>query len=136
MEWHDAREARHDAMTYRPCSPRALTSRSRSEPDREHVNSTPATRGRGLTGRRRLAGRRRAPHCDWSRPRVPRDRAHTHATARPIARPADLREPHCAARRPYVYAYYSSLQFYLRGLGVRACARVLLRSFLFFSLFL
>lgn len=36
-----------DAMTYRPRSPRALTSRSRSKSDREHVNSTPAiTRSR------------------------------------------------------------------------------------------
>lgn len=34
--------ARRDAMTYRPRSPRALTSRSRSESDWEHVNSTPA----------------------------------------------------------------------------------------------
>lgn len=38
---HDA-QARRDAMTYRPRSPRALTSRSRSESDLEHVNSTPA----------------------------------------------------------------------------------------------
>lgn len=42
VERYDARGARHDAMTYRPCSPRALTSRSRSKSDREHVNSTPA----------------------------------------------------------------------------------------------
>lgn len=39
--------ARRDAMTYRPRSPRALTSRSRPESDWEHVNSTPAiTRSR------------------------------------------------------------------------------------------
>lgn len=42
VERHDACGARHDAMTYRPCSPRALTSRSRPESDWEHVNSTPA----------------------------------------------------------------------------------------------
>lgn len=112
--------ARRDAMTYRPRLPRALTSRSRSESDWEHVNSTPAiTRSRPdraatigppstSPSPRLVAPARRA----WSR---------TAVRARVGALPSQRRPEKASLRREtpvrYVLLVDLSFHFCQRGLG-------------------
>ncbi|XP_014481853.1 PREDICTED: transcription factor Sp5-like [Dinoponera quadriceps] len=120
---------RRDAMTYRPRSPRALTSRSRPESDREHVNSTPAITRRRPDRPARI-GRRPASPSPRLAALAAAVRSRIHAAARIGASQGsgDPRKLHCAARRRHVRTTGRSCR--ARKLGrYRVCARALFSLF-------